>query len=201
LCCHCTYTCVLAQVYGIYWLLVAAAAYRLSQAAENGNLSSLTYQRLNAFLGLFSVTSAIPLLRGALGGELSPAPAAAAAAVLAAAAVSTYFPAYLRSGGSTDVAAAAAGFGDALKATIKAGRGWTGAFYSLSFWETSILGVALVGGPILPTVVSAGADLSSRGMLGLHCAGSISRASCWIRPGEQALWGVCWAQAQQARQH
>jgi hypothetical protein len=144
--CRCTYTCEIVQVYGIYWLLVATASYRLSLAAENGNLSSLTYQRLNAFLGLFSITSAIPLLRGALGGELSPAPAAAAAAVLAAAAVSTYFPAYLRSGGSTDVAAAAAGFGDALKSTFKAGRGWTGAFYSLSFWETFILGVALVGG-------------------------------------------------------
>lgn len=36
------------QVYGVYWLLVATAAYRLSQAADAGNLSSPTYQRLNA---------------------------------------------------------------------------------------------------------------------------------------------------------
>jgi hypothetical protein len=74
--------------------------------------------------------------------------------VLAAAAATTYIPAYLSSGGSTDAAGIAAGFGDALKATFKAGRGWTGVFYSLSFWESFILGVALVGGPILPTVVS-----------------------------------------------
>lgn len=141
----------------MYWLLVATAAYHLSQAAENGNLTSATYQRLNAFLALFSLTAAIPLLQGAVNGTLSPAPAVAAAGVLAATAASTYIPAYLRSGGSTDVAGIAAGFGDALKSTFKAGRGWTGVFYSLSFWESFILGVALVGGPILPTVVSTGA--------------------------------------------
>jgi hypothetical protein len=117
-------------------------------------LSSSTYQRLNAFLALFSLGSTVPLLQGAASGELSAAPAAAAAAVLAATAVSTYIPAYLRSGGSTDVAEIAAGVGDGLKATFRAGRGLTGAFYSLSFWECFILGVALLGGPILPTVVS-----------------------------------------------
>jgi len=93
-------------------------------------------------------------LQGAVTGNLSAAPAAAAAAVLTATAVTTLIPTYLRSGGSTDMAQLAGGFGDALKATFKAGRGWTGAFYSLSFWESFILGVALVGGPILPTVVS-----------------------------------------------
>lgn len=99
-------------------------------------------------------TSPSLLLQGAVTGDLSPAPAAAAAAVLAATAATTYIPAYLSSGGSTDAAGIAAGFGDALKVTFKAGRGWTGVFYSLSFWESFILGVALVGGPILPTVVS-----------------------------------------------
>lgn len=74
--------------------------------------------------------------------------------MLAATAATTYIPAYLSSGGSTDVPGIAAGFGDALKTTFKAGRGWTGVFYSLSFWESFILGVALVAGPILPTVVS-----------------------------------------------
>jgi hypothetical protein len=149
-------------VYGVYWLLVATATYRLSQAAENGNLSSSTYQRLNAFLALFSLGSTVPLLQGAATGELSAAPAAATAAVLAATAVSTYIPAYLRSGGSTDVAEIAAGVGDGLKATIRAGRGLTGAFYSLSFWECLILGVALLGGPILPTVVSGTQQLLCR---------------------------------------
>jgi hypothetical protein len=48
--------------------LVATAAYRLSQAAENGNLSSATYQRLNAFLALFSLGSACPGLAVAPGG-------------------------------------------------------------------------------------------------------------------------------------
>jgi hypothetical protein len=43
--------------------MVATAAYRLSQAADSGNLSSATYQRLNAFLALFSVGSALPLLQ------------------------------------------------------------------------------------------------------------------------------------------
>lgn len=186
----------------MYWLLVATAAYRLAQAADAGNLASATYQRLNAFLALFSIGSALPLLQGAAGGDLSPAPAAAAAAVLIGTAASTYVPAYLRSSGSADLASIAgrcravcfvpagapppdtglcltprcgrtrfaltpccallimcavlpaAGFGDALKKTFKAGRGWTGVFYSLSFWESFILGVALVGGPILPTVVS-----------------------------------------------
>jgi len=51
------------QVYGVYWLLVATAAYRLSQAAENDNLSSSTYQRLNALLALFTIGSALPLLQ------------------------------------------------------------------------------------------------------------------------------------------
>lgn len=55
--------CCALQVYGVYWLLVATAAYRLSQAADNGNLSSATYQRLNAFLALFSIGSALPLLQ------------------------------------------------------------------------------------------------------------------------------------------
>jgi hypothetical protein len=142
-------------VYGVYWLLAATAAYRLSQAAENDNLSSSTYQRLNAFLALFSLGSAVPFLQGAATGQLSAAPAAAAAVVLTATAVTTYIPTYLRSGGSTDVAEIAAGFGDGLKATFRAGRGLAGAFYSLSFWECFILGVALLGGPILPTVVSA----------------------------------------------
>jgi hypothetical protein len=98
--------------------------------------------------------AASPQLQGAIPGDLSPAPAAAVAAVLAAAAATTYIPAYLNNGGSTDVPRIAAGFGDALKTTFKAGRGWTGVFYSLSFWESLILGVALVAGPILPTVVS-----------------------------------------------
>jgi hypothetical protein len=143
------------QVYGVYWQLVATATYHLSQAAEAGNLSSSTYQRLNAFLALFSLGSAVPLLQGAVSGGLSPAPAAAAAAVLTATAVSTYIPSYLRSGGSTDVATIAAGVGDGLKATFRAGRGLAGAFYSLSFWECFMLGLALLGGPMLPTVVSA----------------------------------------------
>lgn len=92
-----------SQVYGVYWLLVATAAYRLAQAADAGNLSSATYQRLNAFLALFSIGSALPLLQGVANGDLSPAPAAAAAAVLVGTAASTYVPAYLRSGGSTDL--------------------------------------------------------------------------------------------------
>lgn len=158
-----------SEVYGVYWLLVATAAYRLSQAADAGNLLSATYQRLNAFLALFSIGSALPLLQGAANGDLSPAPAAAAAAVLVGTAASTYLPAYLRSGGSTDLGGIAAGFGDALKTTFKAGRGWTGVFYSLSFWESFTLGVALVGGPILPTVAGeiSGTTLLVKDMVGV----------------------------------
>uniref|UniRef100_A0A383VPR3 Uncharacterized protein n=1 Tax=Tetradesmus obliquus TaxID=3088 RepID=A0A383VPR3_TETOB len=157
------------EVYGVYWLLVATAAYRLSQAADAGNLSSPTYQRLNAFLALFSLGSTVPFLQGAVSGELSAAPAAAAAALLTASAVSTYIPAYLRSGGSTDVAEIAAGVGDGLKATFRAGRGLTGAFYSLSFWECLVLGLALLGGPILPTVAGdiSGSTLLAKDLVGV----------------------------------
>lgn len=56
------------EVYGVYWLLVATAAYRLSQAADAGNLPSPTYQRLNAFLALFSLGSIVPFLQGAVSG-------------------------------------------------------------------------------------------------------------------------------------
>lgn len=157
------------EVYGVYWLLVATAAYRLSQAADAGNLSSPTYQRLNAFLALFSLGSTVPFLQGAVSGELSAAPAAAAAALLTASAVSTYIPTYLRSGGSTDVAEIAAGVGDGLKATFRAGRGLTGAFYSLSFWECLVLGLALLGGPILPTVAGdiSGSTLLAKDLVGV----------------------------------
>lgn len=145
------------QVYGIYWVLAATASYRLSKAAEQGNLSSETYQRLNALLALFTAASAVPFLQGAAGGELSPIPAAVTAATLAATAATTFAPGYLSSGGTRDLAEVAAGLGNALKSTVKAGRGLTGAFYSLNFWEDFILGIALLGGPILPTVVSGDA--------------------------------------------
>jgi hypothetical protein len=78
---------------------------------------------------------------------------------LLAAAGATFARGYLAaaSAGSTDLAEVAAGFGNGLKQTFKAGRGLTGAFYSLSFWEAFILGVALLFGPILPTIA---ADIS-----------------------------------------
>eukprot|EP00775_Hariotina_reticulata_P002977 gene2977-3261_t len=62
---------------------------------------------------------------------------------------------YLAAGsGSTDLAEVAAGFGNGLKQTFKAGRGFSGVFYSLSFWEVFILGIALLFGPILPTIAT-----------------------------------------------
>lgn len=145
-------TAAVLQVYAAYWILSTTATYRLAKAADKGNLISSTYQRHNAFLAIFTAASAVPFLQGAVDGTLNPAPAAAVAAALAAAAAGVYLPGYAAGAGTTDLGLVASGFGDALKTTIKAGRGLLGAFYSLSFWESFILGIALVAGPILPTV-------------------------------------------------
>jgi hypothetical protein len=142
-----------SQVYGIYAIIAAAATYRLAVAAQEDSLFEPLYRRLNTYLGLFTAVSAAPLVKGIITGDLQTLPAGAAAAALLMATAATYYPA-LRAADSDalNLRGLLEGSVQGLKDTSKAGRGLTGAFYSLNFWEALILGVALLGGPILPTV-------------------------------------------------
>ncbi|KAF8073237.1 hypothetical protein HT031_000898 [Scenedesmus sp. PABB004] len=134
-----------------------AAAYRALAAASVAAAAGLTLApgAFWAALGASNVvqvtetsTQRRPARARRGGGRPRARPAAGAVGALLGAA------ALLARGyaGPTEPGRVAAAVGGGLKSTLRAGRGLAGAFYALSVWEDLVLGIALVAGPILPTV-------------------------------------------------
>jgi hypothetical protein len=163
-----TVTGTSTQVWGAYFLLAATGAARLAAAADAGRLSSSTYVRLNQLLAAFFASVSVPLAAGVVEGQLAVAPAAALATTSLAVSGGVFARGCLAGGGSLSPIEIGIGLRDAVRDALRPGSGLLALFYAANFFEDAVLGLALLGGPILPTVAGAinGPTLLAKDLVG-----------------------------------